>query len=468
MRSSSRTRASLSFDDLNVNRGARSRALLLAVSDAGGGAGTWQVELRPQAATQGASLDFPGTITFGAGGDVFLPVVARATADAKAGDDYGFLVLTHGSVERRVPYYFAVTRPQLELGPAPLKLKKLQSGDTRAGISRAGVYRFPSFPFGPPPSYTGAGMDENGAEKVYVTHVNEPVANVGVSVLAETPGSVVDPWLLGSLDENDVQGYAGTPMNVNDLTFDARFDIGAAAAIFPRQQSLYVAVDSGRDPFTGKSLGGRYLLNSWVNDMTPPFVQLVTQRVAAGRPLLIGRVLDLGAGVDPLSLVLAYRRVLVGASAFDPLTGFVVFGLPSEAPELQPGRTRAIVVASDYQEAKNVNTIGTEILPNTTYLAATLQVVNEPAVTWLAPEARQCAAKSERLLVAASATRRLREVRFLVDGSRIAVDSKGAGGLYDVAWNARRAKAGPHTLTAVAVDTAGAEGSSSRTVRRCR
>ncbi len=61
--------------------------------------------------------------------------------------------------------------------------------------------------------------------------------------------------------------------------------------------------------------------------------------------------------------MIAYKRVLVGASAYDPLTGFVLFGLPAEAPKLTPGKTRTIVVASDYQEAKNVNTVGDDIYP---------------------------------------------------------------------------------------------------------
>jgi hypothetical protein len=310
-------------------------------------------------------------------------------------------------------------------------------------------------------------MDQNGAERVYVTHVNDPVANVGVSILDASPGSVVDPWMLGSRDENDVQGYAGTPVDVNDLTFDARVDVGAAAAVFPREQTLYVAVDSGRDPFTGRSQGGRYLLNSWVNDVTPPFVQLVTQRVAAGRPLLVARTLDLGAGVDPLSLVLAYKRVLIGASAYDALSGYVLFGLPPQAPKLKPGRTPAVVVSSDYQEAKNVNTVGNEILPNTSYLGARIRVVNGPAVTWLVPDSRQCVAKNEPLLVAASATRKLREVRFLADGRRVGRDRTGPDGLYSLTWKHPGAKTGPHRLAAVAVDAAGKTASSSRTVRVC-
>jgi subtilisin family serine protease len=51
--------ASLSFRYLDVTGGAVARPLVARISDAGGGYGTWQVELQPQAATAGASLDLP-------------------------------------------------------------------------------------------------------------------------------------------------------------------------------------------------------------------------------------------------------------------------------------------------------------------------------------------------------------------------------------------------------------------------
>ena len=36
--------------------------------------------------------------------------------------------------------------------------------------------------------------------------------NFGVASSPRAPARSIDPWLLGSLDENDVQGYAGTPV----------------------------------------------------------------------------------------------------------------------------------------------------------------------------------------------------------------------------------------------------------------
>ena len=63
--------------------------------------------------------------------------------------------------------------------------------------------------------------------------------------------------MLGSKDENDVQGYAGIPTDVNALTFDANVDVGAAGVQFPRLQRFYVSVDSRADPFTNKSQKGQ-------------------------------------------------------------------------------------------------------------------------------------------------------------------------------------------------------------------
>src|SRR5262249_15227816 len=151
---------------------------------------------------------------------------------------------------------------------------------------------------------------------------------------------------------------AGTPVNVNPYMFDFHADLGVAGASFPRQQRFWVSVDSGADQFTGQQFPGDYLLKMWKNDVTPPAVQLLTNRVSAGRPLLVARVLDTQSGIDPFSLVIAYHQVLVGAAAYDPASGLALFPLPAQAPVIKPGKTKAVMEASDNQEAKNVASIG--------------------------------------------------------------------------------------------------------------
>ena len=187
-------------------------------------------------------------------------MTAATTAQAAAGDDYGFLLLTRGAVTRRVPYAFFVTRPALQ-DVGAVGLRRFQSGSTAKGTSLVTSYRWPTHPFGYPPSFTGPPMIEDGAEHVYaVPPPDHPVVNLGVSVVSASRGAVIDPWLLGSRDENDVQGQAGTPTDVNPLTVDYGLAVGAAATVFPSLKRYYVSVDSTQDLYTGRSLSGRYLL----------------------------------------------------------------------------------------------------------------------------------------------------------------------------------------------------------------
>ena len=46
-----------------------------------------------------------------------------------------------------------------------MPLRQFQTGDTRKGVSRASAYRYPAAAFGPPPSYFGTPVNEDGAER---------------------------------------------------------------------------------------------------------------------------------------------------------------------------------------------------------------------------------------------------------------------------------------------------------------
>jgi subtilisin family serine protease len=458
---------SLSFDDLDIRSGSARRSLLLEVQDAGGGAGTWTLGLQSQSATSGAFVDLPGSVVVSPGGTAEIPVVVRANAGAATGDDYGFITLTNGGQVRRVPYYFTVERPGAEIGPV-LPLKKFQTGDTRKGTSNISQYRFPTSPFGPPPTYTGAPMDENGAETLYYAHVNQPVANIGVAVTGVSAGALVEPWFLGSRNENDVQGYAGTPVDANVLTGDYRLDVGVAGAVFPREKRYYVSVDSGRDIFTGRSLAGAYVLRSWINDVTPPRFKLLTKRVTAGRPTLAARVTDLGSGVDPLSLVIQYRaRVLLGAALYDPTNGLALFPIPRSAPPVSRGLFRGAAAAADNQETKNIDQAGANILPNTTIKRVNLRGTTRATATWLLPLGTSCLKGRTTLAVVASAPGKIRAVRFY-DGKRlIKTVRRGSVGLYLTDWRTRTARRGRHKLRVVVV-APGRSAQARRNVRVCR
>ena len=230
--------------------------MLLSLTDAGDGAGTWSVTVKPQSQTTGVQIDAQPTVALGPGGLAFVPITVTAAADAGTGTNDGFIVLSGNGVQRRVPYAFLVERPALRTAPST-PLAEVETGDTAKGASKVSVYCCPAEPFGPPPNYTGAPMNEDGSETLYSFEVNQPIVNFGVSVLAASSGSLIDPFILGSKDENDVQGYAAIPTDVNSLTFDSGFDVGAAGVQFPRLQRFYVAVDSRADEFTNRSQKGQ-------------------------------------------------------------------------------------------------------------------------------------------------------------------------------------------------------------------
>jgi subtilisin family serine protease len=456
--------SSLSFGFLNTDGHTARKPLLLELSDAGTGGGAWNVSVEPQSASPGATIA-PATssVTISPGGTVDLPIVATATDSAPTGDDTGFVVLTRGSDRVRIPYYFRVTFPRIGLAPRDT-IKANQFGDTSKGTNFVDQYRFPTEPFGPPPDYSGKPFNEDGAERVFTVRVSEHTANAGVAVVASGLGALVEPWFLGSLNEDDVQGYPGTPVNVNGLTFEYQFDNGAAAVDFPHQGRYFVSVDSRADPYTNQPLRGEYLLHSWQNDVTPPRFKVLSKVVTPGRPLIAGIVTDRGAGVDPLSLVIGYKQTLLLAALYDPSSGLVLWALDG-APKIGLGKTPMLAIASDYQESKNIDQAG-NILPNSVFRSFRLRAVTRPTVTWLLPRPGACAAGG--LFVVAGATHGVRSVKFFDRKRLIATERRGSEGLFATPWRTRKARAGRHLLRAVVTDRRGATASATRRVRVCR
>jgi len=474
---------SLSFGYLDVNAGAASRTIPVAVSDAGDGAGTWTIEIQAQTASSGAGVE-AAPVTVPTGGVAMVQVVARAAAGAAGGDNFGFLLLRRGSDVRRIPYAFSVTRPALT-GVRVVPLRASQSGDTRSGEDRARVYRWPTSPFailgifGVDPS-----VSDDGKETVYALDLPRQAVNAGVVVVRPAPkinasitsllssNAPIHPWFLGSLDENDVLGYAGIPVNVNGLMPDFLFNVGAAGGVFLPAGRYYVSVDSGRDPFTGRSLAGPYVLRSWVNDVRPPVVQLLTRTISAGRPTIVARVTDAKSGVDPLSLLLqggpTGRTFEIGATSFDPATGIAAFSIPREQIPLEPGPAFMKIVAGDFQEAKNINTESKSPMPNTRFHGIRMEVVNRPTIIWLTPNQGACLAARQRLLVVASDNVSISSVGFFDGNRQIGRVRKNVAGLYEMTWRTTGKRQGAHVLTAVVSDTQGRESEAARPVRICR
>jgi hypothetical protein len=384
---------------------------------------------------------------------------------------------------RRIPYAFSVSRSSLTGAPVTA-LKTLQSGDTRSGEDRASAYRWPTSPFsilgifGVDPS-----VNDDGKEKIYSLNITKQAVNAGVVVVRPatkldasitallSSNQPIHPWFMGSLDENDVLGYAGIPVNVNGQLPDFLYSIGAAGGVFLPPGRYYVSVDSGRDLFTGRSLAGRYTLRSWVDDVRPPTVRVVTKTLSTGRPTVVAKITDAKSGVDPHSLQLFFgpsaRRSSVGATLFDPATGIAAFSIPRTALPLGPNTQFMQVVASDYQEAKNINTESTSPLPNTRFAGLRAEAVPRPTVTWITPEKGKCVAARQKLLVVANDNVQISSVGFFDGRRQIGRVQKNVAGMYELTWRTGGKRKGAHVLTAVASDVRGREADATQTVRVC-
>ena len=474
---------SLSFGYLVAGGGANSRSVPVTISDAGGGEGTWTAEVLSQVASSGATVE-AAPVSVPPGGSAVVQVVARASAGAVQGDNFGFVVLRRGSDVRRVPYAFSVSRSSLTGAPVTA-LKAVQSGNTRVGEDRASAYRWPTSPFsilgifGVDPS-----VNDDGREKVYSLDIARQAVNSGVVVVRPAPrldASITDllssnqpihPWFMGSLDENDVLGYAGIPVNVNGQLPDFLYSLGAAGGVFLPPGRYYVSVDSGRDLFTGRSLAGRYTLRSWVNDVRPPTVRILTRVLSTGRPTVVAKISDAKSGVDPLGLQLFFGpssgRLSVRATTWDPATGIAAFSIPREAPRLQPATQFMVVVASDFQESKNINSDSTSPLPNTRFAGLRAEAVPRPTVTWITPEKGKCLAARQKLAVVANDNVQISSVGFFDGRRQIGRVQKNVAGIYELNWRTSGRKKGPHVLTAVASDVRGREAEASQTVRICK
>jgi minor extracellular serine protease Vpr len=446
---------SLSYNALLSNTtGAAQQNDGIDIVDAGNGSGTWTVEVVPQQQTPGSTVTASPLAVVPPGGDTIISVIAHVAVDAPTGENYGFVTLTNGSSTRRIPYFFLAERPALESHPFTT-LKPLQRGDTRRGESTVTAYRYPTAPFGNQPD--APAMIEDGSETLYKTALPAKAVNAGVGVFDRSSGAQIDPWYLSAPDENWVQGQAGTPVDVNELTYDYQSDIGVAGVTFPAQGPYWVAVDSGHDLLDDTKLAGSYVLRSWVNDVTPPTLQLLTTRVTAGRPTLVFRTTDAQSGVDPQSLTFGFGGALVAVGTYQRPTGLAIFPLPNGVSALRPGTTRVRMMSSDFQESKNIDTQGSNIMPNTRTAAAAMHVVSGLAVDWLLTQCR-------RLEVAAGSPARVTSVRFEVDGRHVVTARHGPDGFWSA--NVRLARA-RHVLLATAVDAKGRKSSARRIVGTC-
>ncbi len=328
-----------------------SKTAQISTTDAGGGGAPWNVSIDAQSMPRGATLS-PLVPTLVAG--TTLAVRAAVSRSAISGDAAGFVVLTRGSDVRRIAFWFHVEVPRLGLDPhRTLRKPGLYSGDTKGKASRVSSYRYPERGFS-----EGVPTRLGGPEQVFRFVLRRRVANFGVVIVGHAKGVRVSPRLVADSDENRLVGYTALPTSLNPYQEFARAEPVVAAVLpDPGRYEFVFDTPTGAKP-------GAFRFRFWVDDTTPPAIQLLSRSVIAGRPIRFA-IRDSGSGVDPQSLA-----VRVGAKRF-PFFTYSRGVLSIRSKGLGAGRYSVLVTASDHQETKNMEDVG-PVLPNTRVLHATV------------------------------------------------------------------------------------------------
>jgi subtilisin family serine protease len=323
------------------------------LTDAGGGAGVWSASLRLRGRHPGVRGGVtPSPVVPGRMGVKFA-ISRRAPQQ----DVTGFVVLTRGAEQRRIPLWFRVTRPQLRRERA-LRLRRpgVYRGNTRGKPARVRSYRYPSDPGGAELLGTLA-----GPEQIFRVVVRRRVANFGAVVLSTARGVRIEPRVVRAGDENRLQGQTALPLNNNPYVRAFFEPTPVVGAVLPKPGVYDVVFDT-----PSRRTAGRFSFRFWIDDHTPPAVRLVTRLVRRLGPVAL-RISDRGSGVDPRSITATLDGRLVRMRYFRRTGRAIVGGA------FPPGRHTIAVQVSDYQEAKNMEDVP-RILPNTRTFRTTFVV----------------------------------------------------------------------------------------------
>jgi subtilisin family serine protease len=311
-------------------------ARTLRLSDAGGGAGSWQVSINggDGVASAPAQATVPGSL-----------LVRVATGRRPEQDVSGFVVLTRGSDTRRVPFWLRIERPQLQRERhTSLTHPGTYSGDTSRGVARVSTYRYPELP----PGHVAFPVRLPGREVVYRVDIRRRVANFGIAVVSRAAGVAVEPRIVRAGDENRLAGLTALPYDANPYRASEGRHRLIAGVLQPAPGIYDIVFDT---PARGRP--GRFGFRLWEGDTTPPTVRVLGVR---GDSLEV-RVTDGGSGVDPSSLA---AHVDGEERSISYAAGLVRISLKG----LGRGSHTLVFSAADFQEAKNNENVR-GILPNT-------------------------------------------------------------------------------------------------------
>jgi subtilisin family serine protease len=302
----------------------------VSLTDAGGGAGSWNVTVAQATAvvTAPAAVSVPGQ----------LVLRAALNAGAAEGEASGFVVLTRGSDVRRIPWWIGVSRPSLPRPVRTLTKSGTYKGNAANGRASVGEYRYPE------PNLPVL----SGPEQVFAVRVGN-VANFGARVASHGAGVDVTPRIVFGRDENRLAGYTTLPFDFNPYRSLFGRAVPASAVIMPSAGTYGLVFDT-----RNRASAGRFTFRLWVNDTKPPAIRFLSY--ARGGTIRV-RITDAGSGVDPSAIsVTLDGETEQGAYSRGVLTLSIV--------PLKRGAHRLVVTASDFQETKNMEDVA-RILPNT-------------------------------------------------------------------------------------------------------
>ena len=315
----------------------------IRLTDAGGGGGSWSVRAAPSAngITVPSAVVVPGV----------LRVRASILRGAPERDVSGFVVLSRGSDQRRIPFWFRVERPRLRLERVSLTRPGIYTANTARGVARVSTYRYPDVPAADAPFPVRL----TGREVVYQVRIRRTVANFGVAIVGRSGGVAVEPRIVRAGDENRLAGITALPSDENPYRPGVGHHRLVSGVVFPAPGVYDVVFDTPR----GRRAGG-FRFRYWLNDTSPPTVRALGVR---GRSYVLA-VADRGAGVDPSSL---QARIDGDRADVTYANGIARVSLALASR----GSHTLTFSAADYQEAKNMENVP-RVLPNTRTIRRTV------------------------------------------------------------------------------------------------
>jgi subtilisin family serine protease len=324
----------------------------LRLTDAGGGAGPWTASVEYLRRARGTTLDVGSTQATVPG----VLTLRLLVGNAAEGETSGYVTLRRGTDVRRIPFWGRVAAPQLgKQRLIALRSPGFHAGTTAGRPALVSRYRYPEDP---------SGMDVTtllrGPEAAYHVQISKRVANFGVVVTRQSPGTRVEARIVSGADENRLTGVAGLPVARNPYVDNLFESVPAVAALMPLPGAYTVVFDSAT-----RAGAGRFGFRFWVDDVTPPTLRVRSRTVAAGRPVLVAAT-DRGSGVCP-ELV---RASIDGRTIRATFRAGIV-SIPTSG--LSAGRHRLTLRVSDYQETKNTENVP-GVLRNTRTLTTPITI----------------------------------------------------------------------------------------------